>query len=115
MHFQKLNLFNYPMCITCRSQRGIGEIAEEMCFGEDIYSKFPSLDAREGEQWSINSEQQLKLQFSKSFENVSRPQGINHLRFRYCMYCVFIFISIRISVVILYLETCELIKSSEKI
>ena len=103
------------MYITFRSQRRKGEIAEEMCFGENIYLKFACLDEREGKRWSINSEEQLKLQFRKSFENVNRPQGMNHSRFHYCIYRVSIFVAIKISDVILYLETCKLIKSCEKI
>ena len=86
-----------------------------MCFGEDIYLKFACLDVREGEPWSINSEEQLKLKFPKSFENVDRSQGINHSRFHYCICRVSIFVAIKSSGVFLYLETCELIKSCEKI
>ena len=86
-----------------------------MCFGEDIYLKFAYLDAREGERWLINSEEQLKLNFPKSFENVDRPQGINHSRFHYCICSVSIFVPIKSSGVFLYLQTCELIKSCEKI
>ena len=103
------------MYITFRSQKGMREVAEEMCFGEDIYLKFTCLDAREGERWSINSEEQLKPQFPKSFENVDRPQGINHSRFHYCICSVSIFVPIKSSGVFLYLQTCELIKSCEKI
>ena len=113
MHFQKPNWFNYLMYVTFRSQRGI-EVPKEMCFGEYIYLKFACLDAREGERWSINSEEQLMLQFTKSFKNVDCPQGINHSRFHYCIYRVSIFVIIKISGAILYLETCELIKSCEK-
>ena len=115
MHFQKLNRFNYLMYITFKLQRGIGEVAKEMCFGEDICLKFAYLDAREGERWSINAEEQLKHQFTKSFENVDCTQGINHSRFHYCIYGIFIFITIKISGVIIYLETCKLIKTCEKI
>ena len=102
------------MYITFRLQRGIGEVAEEMCFGEDIYLKFACLDTREGERCSINSEEQLELQFPKSFENVDRTQGINHSHFHYCIYRALIFIKIKISHVVVYLETCELIKKCEK-
>ena len=35
------------MYITFRSQRGIGQVAKEMCFGKDISLKFTCLDARE--------------------------------------------------------------------
>ena len=115
MHFQKLNQFKYLMYTTFRSRTGIGEVAEEICFGEDIYLQFACLDAIEGKRWLINSEEQLKLQFPKSFENVDRTQGINHLRFHYCIYRISIFIAIKISGVIVYLETCELIKTCEKI
>ena len=86
-----------------------------MCFGEDIYLQFACLDAIEGKRWLINSEEQLKLQFPKSFENVDRTQSINHSRFHYCIYRISIFITIKISGVIVYLETCELIKTFEKI
>ena len=78
MHFQKLNQFNYLMYITFRSQTGIGEVPEEMCFGEDIYLQFACLNAIKGKRWLINSEEQLKLQFPKSFENVDCTQGINN-------------------------------------
>ena len=36
------------MYITFMSQRGIGEVAKEMCFGEDFSLKFACLDARKG-------------------------------------------------------------------
>ena len=71
------------MHITFRSQRGIREAAEEMCFGEDISLKFTCLDAREGERWSIISEAQLKLKFPKIFRNANCPEGINHSHFYY--------------------------------
>ena len=115
MHFQKQNQFNYLMYITFRSRTGIGEVDEEMCFGEDIYLQFACLDAKEGKRWLINSEEQLKLQFSKSFENVDHTQGINHSRFHYCIYRISISITIKISGVIVYIETCKLIKICEKI
>ena len=115
MHFQKLNQFNYLMYITFRSRTGIGEVAKEICFGEDIYFQFACLDAIERKQWLINSEEQLKLQFPKSFENVDCTQGISNSRFHYCIYRISIFITIKISGVIVYLETCELIKTCEKI
>ena len=57
------------------------EVAKEMCFAEDISLKFACLDAREGERWSINSEAQLKLRFSKIFERVDSPQSINYSHF----------------------------------
>ena len=69
------------MYIIFRLQRGIEEVAKQMCFGKDISLKFACLDAREEERWSINSETQLKLQFPQIFERVDRPQGINHSRF----------------------------------
>ena len=115
MHFQKLNQLNYLMYITFRSQTGIEEVTEEMCFVKDIYLQFACLDAIKGKRWLINSEEQLKLQFPKSFENVDRTQGINHSRFHYCIYRISIFITIKISGVIVYLETCKLIKACEKI
>ena len=62
------------MYITFRSQGGIGEVAKEMGFGEDISLKFARLDSRDGERWSINSEAKLKLEFPKIFENVDRLQ-----------------------------------------
>ena len=34
------------MYITFRSQRGIGQVAKEMCFGKDISLKFACLDVR---------------------------------------------------------------------
>ena len=71
------------MHITFRSQRGIGEVAEEICFHEDASFKLACSNAREGERWSIISEAQLKLQFPKIFQNVNCPQGINHSRFHY--------------------------------
>ena len=71
------------MYITFRSQGGIGEVAKEMGFGEDISLKFTRLDSRDGERWSINSEALLKLEFPKIFENVDRLQGINHSCFHY--------------------------------
>ena len=71
------------MYITFRSQRGIGQVAKEMCFGKDISLKFTCLDAREGKRWSIISEAQLKVQFPKIFENVNCPQGINYSHFHY--------------------------------
>ena len=80
-HFQKLNRFYYTMYIIFRSKRGIGEVAKEMCFGEDVSLKFAWLNTREGERWSINSEAQLKLQIPKIFERVNSAQGINHSRF----------------------------------
>ena len=115
MHFQKLNQFNYLMYITFRSRTGIGEVAKEICFGEDIYFQFACVDEIEGKQWLINSEEQLNLQLPKSFENVDRTQGINHLRFHYYIYRISIFIAIKISGVIVCLETCELIQTCEKI
>ena len=115
MHFQKLNHFNYQMYITFRSRTVIGEVAEEICFGEDVYLQFACLDAIEGKRWLINSEEQLKLQFPKSLENVDCTQGINHSRFRYCIYRFSTFNTIKISGVIVYLETYELIKTCEKI
>ena len=60
------------MYITFRSQGGIGEVAKEMGFGEDSSSKFACLNATEGEQLSINSKEQLKLEFPKIFKNVGR-------------------------------------------
>ena len=72
MHFQKLNQFNYLMYITCRSRTGIGEVAEEICFGEEIYFQFTCFDEIEGKRRFVNSEEQLKLQFPKNFENVDR-------------------------------------------
>ena len=54
-----------------------------MGFGEDISLKFVHLNSRDGEQWSVNSEAQLKLEFPKIFENVDRLQGINHSCFHY--------------------------------
>ena len=71
------------MYITFRSQRGIGQVPKEMCFGKDISLKFACLDAREGERLFIISEAQVKAQFLNIFENVSCPQGISHLRFHY--------------------------------
>ena len=71
------------MYITFRSQGGLGEVAKEMDFGEDISLKFARLDSRYGERWSINSEVQLRLEFPKIFENVDRLQGINHSCFHY--------------------------------
>ena len=62
------------MYVTFRSQGGIGEVAKEMGFGEDMFLKFARLDSRDGERWSINSEAQLKLEFPKIFENVDRLQ-----------------------------------------
>ena len=47
------------MHITFRSQRGVGEVAEEMCFYGDASLKFACWDAREGERWLIISEAQL--------------------------------------------------------
>ena len=47
------------MHIIFRSQRGVGEVAEEICFYKDVYLKFVCLDAREGERWLIISEAQL--------------------------------------------------------
>ena len=71
------------MYITFRSQRGIGQVAKEMCFGKDISLKFACLDAKEGERLSIISKAQVKAQFLNIFEHVSCPQGINHPRFHY--------------------------------
>ena len=75
--------FYYTMYVIFRSQRGIEEVAKEMCFSKDISLKFACLDVREGERWSIHSEAQLKLQFPKNFERVDRPKVINHSRFHY--------------------------------
>ena len=36
------------MYITFRLETGIGEVAEEMCFGEDFYLQFAWLDTIEG-------------------------------------------------------------------
>ena len=71
------------MHITFRSQRGIRELVEEICFHKDASFKLACADAREGERWSIISEAQLNLQFPKIFQNVNCPQGINHSRFHY--------------------------------
>ena len=71
------------MYITFRSQRGIGQVAKEMCFGKDISLKFTCLDAKEGERLSIISKAQVKAQFLNIFEDVSCPQGINNPRFHY--------------------------------
>ena len=71
------------MYITFRSQRGIGQVGKEMCFGKDISLKFTCLHARAGKPWSIISEAQLKVQFPKISENVNFPQGINHSHFQY--------------------------------
>ena len=54
-----------------------------MCFYEDVSLKFFCSGVREGEQWSIMSEAQLKLQFPEIFQNVNCPQGINHSHFHY--------------------------------
>ena len=78
-----LEEIRYLMYITFRSQRGIGQVAKEMCFGKDISLKLACLDAREGERLSIILEAQIKAQFLNIFENVSCPQGINHPRFHY--------------------------------
>ena len=71
------------MYITFRSQRGIGQVPKEMCYGKDISLKFVCLDAREGERLSVISEAQVKARFLNIFENVSCRQGINHPRFHY--------------------------------
>ena len=60
------------MYITFRSQGGIGEVAKEMGFGEDSSSRFACLNTTEGVRLSINSKEQLKLEFPKIFENVGR-------------------------------------------
>ena len=78
-----LEEIRYLMYITFRSQRGIGQIVKEKCFGKDISLKLACLDAREGERFSIILEAQVKVQFLNIFENVSCPQDINHPRFHY--------------------------------
>ena len=47
------------MHITFGSQRGVGEVAEEICFYGDVSLKFACWDAREGERWLIISEARL--------------------------------------------------------
>ena len=51
-----LEEIRYLMYIAFRSQRGIGQVPKEMCFGKDVSLKFACLDAREGERLSIISE-----------------------------------------------------------
>ena len=51
---QQTMVFSVRLPDYSRSQMEIAELAEEICFYEDVSLKFACSDAREGEQWLIS-------------------------------------------------------------